>query len=182
MSALRNRLVAVAIAVSSLFFGVNVAHAVTITWNGVGNTGTDPFGQTWVVNNFGWGIPGPNNGVVPWAGPELSEFRITFDGLQIEQFFLATQLAMDDDGDGIAETDWIRTFIGADTVWFVAPPGVQLDPGELFFVNVDFISDPTVVDFTAEYIMRQLPEPGTLLLFGLGLAGLGLAARRRLAN
>ena len=28
----------------------------------------------------------------------------------------------------------------------------------------------------------ELPEPGTLMLFGLGLAGLGFAARRRLAN
>ena len=60
----------------------------------------------------------------------------------------------------------------------MAPPGVRLDPGEEFFVNVGFTTPATVVNFTAEYRMDQLPEPGTLLLFGLGLAGLGWAARR----
>ena len=180
MKALRNRLAAAAIAASSIFFGVNAAHAVNITWDGVGNTGSDPFGHTWLVNQFGWGIPGPGDGVIPWAGPDwISDFHITFDGLEISQLSFETEFVTDEDGNGVVETDWNAMFMGTDTVWFVAPPGVRLDPGEQFFVNVGFTTPATVVNFTAEYTMDQLPEPGALMLFGLGLVGLGLAARRR---
>ncbi len=183
MCILRSRLAAVAIAASSIVFGVNAAHAVNITWSGVGNAGSDPFGQTWLVNQSGWGMPGPGLFTVPWGGPDwISDFHITFDGLEIAQGPFQAVFRMDDDGDGITDTQWTRMFMGMDTVWFVAPPGVQLDPGERFFVNVDFTTDVTAVSFTAEYTMDQLPEPGTLMLFGLGLAGLGFAVRRRLAN
>ena len=44
--------------------------------------------------------------------------------------------------------------------------------------RADFFQFP-VTRFGTESV---LPEPGTLMLFGLGLAGLGFAARRRLAN
>ena len=35
------------------------------------------------------------------------------------------------------------------------------------------------VDVKLTIASRRVPEPGTLALFGLGLAGIGLAARRK---
>jgi hypothetical protein len=41
------------------------------------------------------------------------------------------------------------------------------------------VSDGT--DIRGRFVRRAIPEPGTLALFGLGLAGLGFARRRRAA-
>ena len=57
----------------------------------------------------------------------------------------------------------------------------QLSPGDVIYVaigpNGSDQFDSVNLDFTIE---KAVPEPGTLALFALGLAGLGVARRKRM--
>ncbi len=80
--------------------------------------------------------------------------------------------------------EWDATIDGL-MVWFVSPTIADvLDPGEQFdwLIEFNFVSFPTgSVTFAMDYTM-DIPEPSTLALFGIGLAGLGVLNRRRKRN
>lgn len=79
------------------------------------------------------------------------------------------------DGGGVFAYDWVDQMdISFDTHSFTvplvspAPPGVFFDDGDRLGVEI-------------QLTFEQIPQPGTLALFSLGLAGLGFARRRKVA-
>jgi hypothetical protein len=141
------------------------AFATTIAWSGSGASGTDPFGQHWLLKSDGWGIPGIAEGNIPWAGPQpLVKFAIEFSGLPA-----ATVLDTDTDINGtvfrispfspIPAFDWDRQ-LGTKSVSFTPPPALgPLTQGRNFFVNIGIngaFSIPAV-SFNAVYTL--VPEP-----------------------
>ena len=151
------------------------AHALFLEWDdaGQGMSGTDPLGQSWTFSGddgvVDWGIPGVGEGAIPWAGADLiTDFHITFDlpaGITLNESFLGTnfftfRIAPFDPG----SSEWTAMVTeDGKTVWFVAGPGQELDPGEEFFVSVRFtnILPQDFVTFQAEYTMDGVvvPEP-----------------------
>ena len=163
----------------------------TVTWTGSGQSGTDPYGQTWfyqfdpVPTRYYRQLPllVPS----PWQGPDqLTEFDITFTGLPAGVVVTPSYNGNDTQlYNGTKNDFWDATQTGADAYQFTAPAGKLLSPGDRFFAFVAFTGDPANSAFTAHYnggTPAAVPEPSTVAPFavaGLGLLGLTLRARRQ---
>ena len=171
------------------------AQAAAITFNGQGQSGTDPWGHGWQWLNTGiggnsvWGIPGNAAGLELFQGPGwVSDFHITFFGLPAGITIDETAGLENDltfrvfDQAGIDDFDW-TVDVDGNTVSFIAPSTAAImNPGDDFFVNVALtgaLSSFDDISFEAEWTMDVIPAPATLALMGAGLLGLGLARRRR---
>jgi hypothetical protein len=155
---------------------------VLCSFTGTGASGTDCLGQSWVLDLGGWGIPGIGHGTIPFAGSETAtDFHfhcIAGCGPINNSPGADTRFLVSPFGGGSA---WGETLSGAaDTIDFVSGSvGNDLTPGKLFFVNVTVPIDPATFRFEASWTTAAVPEPATLALLGLGLAGLGFSRRKQ---
>jgi PEP-CTERM motif len=173
------------------------AFADNISFSGSGDNGTLAPGVPFSYDSFGsvpegnWGIPGVGDGDVPWPGSvTISEFDITFalpSGTAIDPAEVAIGSGDDCRGNsaggttfcvGSSSAPWRAVVIGTDSIEFFASPGNAVTPGDNFFVDVFFNGpDPSGAAFSGSWTISSVPEPGTIILFCLGFAGLALLKR-----
>jgi PEP-CTERM motif len=181
---MRSRSLAVVLAAAVVLGPGAVASeaAVIFPFSGSGSSGSAaPSPLTWlVIENFSgesvWGIPGFGEGFAVWPSEtSVTDFHITFEARTVDDSFLSeTQFSV------FLEGEWTRV-VNGNTVDFFAPAGTALDLGEEFFVNVTLLGGEGIRTFEAHWTTDAVvvPEPASLLLVGVGLTALGLAATRR---
>lgn len=155
-------------------------------------------------NSDGFGIRGNENDEVD-ADEVLT---IAFEGGWIPTFLGITDLFKASDGQSDGEEVVLRGFLddilvfdlkgnahdGIDGGWALGSgngeivfilPGVEIDYLEFHSVEAFDLGDESNDEFSVALIAgtspSEIPEPGALALFGLGIIGLGVAARRRKA-
>jgi PEP-CTERM motif len=177
----------------------SVAQGGTISFSGLGFSGTmNPNSLPWVVtandtsvsSGFRgisvWGTPGLGAGNDAWPSGigSATAFTITFTGLPngvtIDQTADPTPFSFDDytrfqspNGSSV----WTPNYSGGNSVTFTAPG--PMTAGTNFFVNVAFTGGAVNDSIGFNGSFTTTPEPGSLSLMFVGLAGAAILARRR---
>ena len=173
------------------------AAAGSIPFNGSGSSGTiapgQPFAYDFDHASFepDWGIPGVGATLSSWNGPTVEQFTITFslpNGISIDPLNLGNTCNGGSTGGTVFcaspySQPWNVTALTSDSITFTAQPGGDLlVHGDPFFVNIFFSGgDPNGANFNGAWI-TAVPEPGSLILFGTGILGVGALMRRKLTR
>lgn len=171
--------------------------------SGVGNSGSDAFGNPWLWNKTAGpkGPDSPGTGFSAWGTPGLSKGGATYEGSQPASLF-AVSFDVDGTGATFNQTpspsaggsneftrfdvcttscvEWTPVFLDSQNeVDFYAPAGDDLTDGEHYFVNVIF-NQKTLsgenLGFAAAFL-SVVPEASTWSMMIVGIAGIGGAMR-----
>jgi hypothetical protein len=172
---------------------------------GVGNSGTDAFGNPWLWSKTvdPKSADSPGAGFSVWGSPGLGEGYATYEGSSpADAFFIS--FVVDHTGATFNETaspspsgynEWTRFSVctpncvawtpvyldDGNEVDFYAPAGDELKDGENYFVNVVFnqknLSGKNL-GFSAAFA-TAVPEPASWALMILGAGAIGASARGR---
>jgi hypothetical protein len=155
-----------------------------------GPTSIGPTASYEIRTGVGLGNPGAlhssgtsaviSNVVTGRSGFGITEHQVTIGGLNIllnpGMYWMA--LSLDNPGG-------VRSFVSSTTGTDLGPGGDPNPapngyiPGDHYFRSIVFGSNYTDNLWDSSYGMNGVPEPGTFVAIGLGLAGLALARRRK---